>query len=164
MAGRLKALAALAEDLGLFPSTHVTSNNYLKLQFQGTQCSLLASSGTACIMHASTWAGLVRKKEKESAFLEGTNHALCSCFYYHWRLGQACWDKPFLASFSLIRAPKTFPWKVSFGTMRRFSDSHFGVRLVEVEGGKSYEKCGPGVRKMWTMYWLGWFNALQPVA
>ena len=34
MAQQLKALAALAEDPGLVPSTHIVANNHLQLQFQ----------------------------------------------------------------------------------------------------------------------------------
>lgn len=36
----LRAFAALVEDPGLVPSTHMTSYNCLKLQFQGISCPL----------------------------------------------------------------------------------------------------------------------------
>ena len=34
MTGHLRALAALAEDLDLIPSTHMVVHNHLQLQFQ----------------------------------------------------------------------------------------------------------------------------------
>jgi hypothetical protein len=39
MPQKLRALAALAEDLGSVPSTHMAVHIYLKLQFQGIQSS-----------------------------------------------------------------------------------------------------------------------------
>jgi hypothetical protein len=47
MAQWLGALAALVEDPGSIPSTHMMVHNYLpKLQFQEMQHPLLISSGT----------------------------------------------------------------------------------------------------------------------
>lgn len=37
---------ALAEDLGLVPSTCMATHYHLSLVFQGTQCPFLASLGT----------------------------------------------------------------------------------------------------------------------
>lgn len=48
MTQELKELSALAEDLGLVPSTGNAANNHLELRFQGTQDSLPISLGTAC--------------------------------------------------------------------------------------------------------------------
>ena len=46
MAHQLRAFTALAEDLGLVPSTQVVTHNHLHHQFQGIQRSLLVSIGT----------------------------------------------------------------------------------------------------------------------
>ena len=42
----LRALAALPEDPGLIPSTHITAHNFLQLQVWEIQHILLASAGT----------------------------------------------------------------------------------------------------------------------
>lgn len=42
----LKALAALAEDLGLAPSTHMAADSSMQLQFKSIQCPLLAFKDT----------------------------------------------------------------------------------------------------------------------
>jgi len=47
MAQQLGALAALAEDIGSIPSTHMTTHNHLSLQFQEIQCPLPAVSAPA---------------------------------------------------------------------------------------------------------------------
>lgn len=47
----LRAMAALEENLGSIPSTRMATKNYLKLQFQGIWCPLLASLGTACTQY-----------------------------------------------------------------------------------------------------------------
>lgn len=44
----LRALAALAEFRGLFPSTHMLAHNWLLSAVSGIQHPLLASRGTAC--------------------------------------------------------------------------------------------------------------------
>jgi hypothetical protein len=41
-------LKALAENLGLVPSTHMVAHNHLSLQIQGVWCPLLASLSTRC--------------------------------------------------------------------------------------------------------------------
>jgi hypothetical protein len=46
---RLRALAALAEDPGLIPSTHMVAHNHFKLYFQGIWHPLLATPGIPCI-------------------------------------------------------------------------------------------------------------------
>jgi hypothetical protein len=46
VAQQLRALAALAEDPGSVPGTHVEAHSHLKLRSQRIPCSLLTSMGT----------------------------------------------------------------------------------------------------------------------
>lgn len=54
---KLRALAALPEDLGLIPGTHRVAHNYLYLQSQVIQQPILASESTAHTWCIDIYAG-----------------------------------------------------------------------------------------------------------
>jgi hypothetical protein len=57
MAQQLRELAALPEDWGLIPSTHMAAHKSLELQLQRIRCPLLASMDTICTWYTDTHAG-----------------------------------------------------------------------------------------------------------
>ena len=57
MAQQLRALAALPEDMGSVPRTHIVAHKWLKIQVQGIQHSLLAFMGTRYTARIDMHAG-----------------------------------------------------------------------------------------------------------
>ena len=55
MSQQLRALAALAEDVGSVPSTHMMVYNHLLLMFQRAQYPILASIGNRLAHSAQTY-------------------------------------------------------------------------------------------------------------
>ena len=85
MCQQLKALAALEEDPGLIPSTHMAANKLRMLNSSswGIQCPLLASSSIAWHGFTYTHAGntLIHIKENKKKFKK-TGELLVSAHFF----------------------------------------------------------------------------------
>ena len=86
VAWRLRALAALAEDLSSVPITHTAGNNCLSLQTQGTRGSLLASMGTAltCTNSSYTYIPNQNKNKILSMFHSSLQSIYLDPYMYKW--------------------------------------------------------------------------------